>query len=212
MSPTFTKVRVPPDRVSLFRFDGSEDPDAIWRPCGPTTKQMRSTGSRCGDSAAQVRRHHVSASIVNAGMKRDDRSLIPTISAEIGIVLRPQKHKVLCAYGIDDGFHADDAPVNCRPSHERDDSCVPGCGSPPEWVSESASNRCNALKPCNATSITCAPLCGGTQLHPLAPVSPHIAFDCICMQLHACTRCACGSLFLRSLAYSDVPRLHTMPA
>lgn len=53
---------------------------------------------------------------------------IPMFSYDAGVVYRPSKTKVNCAFGRDGAV--DDLKPRCR---EGQGACVPGCGSPPNW-------------------------------------------------------------------------------
>jgi len=83
------------------------------------------------------RRNRVSASMIYYGLKRDDRPdryIIPTFSYRGGVVLRPQVMKLNCAYGVDgaiDYGNTGFAQEHCE--NDSDDSCIPGCGAPPDW-------------------------------------------------------------------------------
>ena len=68
--------------------------------------------------------------MIFAGL-RQKNSAIPTFSLDGGVVLRPSKANVLCAYGID-GSIDDNKPLSCDGASG---ACVPGCGQPPDWCS-----------------------------------------------------------------------------
>lgn len=70
--------------------------------------------------------------MIYAGLRQKDRS-IPTFSLDGGVVLRPSKVNLFCAYGID-GSIDDNKPLSC--DHVDASKCVPGCGSPPDWCSK----------------------------------------------------------------------------
>ena len=116
--------------VIMHSFDGWEDPDAPWSPC----PEMGGSGV-CGRAEIQPRRDRVSASIVYAGMHRadrPDRNVIPVYSFDGGVILRPDRVTLLCAYGNDGAI--DYGGKNCRVTGPTASStCVPGCGDPPNW-------------------------------------------------------------------------------
>ena len=68
--------------------------------------------------------------MVYSGLRQRDHT-IPTFSLDGGVVLRPSKARLLCAYGID-GSIDDNKPLSCDHITAR---CVPGCGQPPDWCS-----------------------------------------------------------------------------
>ena len=67
--------------------------------------------------------------MIYSGLKERDH-WIPTFSLDGGVVLRPSRVHVFCAYGID-GSIDDNKPLSC--DHVNDHTCVPGCGEPPDW-------------------------------------------------------------------------------
>ena len=69
----------------------------------------------CGRAEIQPRRDRVSASIIYQGMHRPDRpdrSVIPVFSFDGGVILRPDRTTILCAYGNDGAI--DYGGKNCR--------------------------------------------------------------------------------------------------
>jgi len=116
--------------VVMHSFDGWEDPDAPWSPC----PEMGGSGV-CGRPEMLPRRDRVSASIAYAGMHRadrPDRTVIPVYSFDGGVILRPDRLRLLCAYGNDGAI--DYGGKNCRVTGPTASSrCVPGCGDPPDW-------------------------------------------------------------------------------
>ncbi len=116
--------------VIMHSFDGWEDPSAPWSPC-----PEKGGAGVCGRAEIQPRRDRVSASIIYQGMHRPDRpdrSVIPVFSFDGGVILRPDRTTILCAYGNDGAI--DYGGKNCRiTGATRSPSCVPGCGDPPNW-------------------------------------------------------------------------------
>ena len=120
--------------VLLHQFDDWEDPSAPWSPC-----PAKGGSGVCGRVDSLTRRDRVSTSMIYAGMKRHDRpdrNVIPLFSRRGGVILRPETTKVLCAYGIDAGIdYGSDKGANCRVATSGSE-CIPGCGNPPEWCTE----------------------------------------------------------------------------
>ena len=116
--------------VIMHTFDGWEDPSAPWAPCPKTGGP-----GVCGRAEILPRRDRISGSIIYAGMHRvdrPDRDVIPIYSFDGGVILRPDRAKLLCAYGNDGAI--DYGGKNCRVTGPtRSSTCVPGCGDPPNW-------------------------------------------------------------------------------
>jgi hypothetical protein len=145
--------------VIMHSFDGWEDPDAPWSPC----PEMGGSGV-CGRAEIQPRRDRVSASIAYAGMHRadrPDRTVIPVYSFDGGVILRPDRVTVLCAYGNDGAI--DYGGKNCRVTGPTGSStCVPGCGDPPNWC-EANGGAIDGWCQCGFG------WCGGEKVRPWRP-------------------------------------------
>ena len=89
-----------------------------------------------------------SATMVFAELRSHDEEIPFFVDGGAGgVVLRPSRTRALCGYGID-GSTDYNKPNNCG-TGTSDTSCVPGCGSPPEW--------CDPAQPYNSPSGV---LCG----------------------------------------------------
>lgn len=143
----------------MHSFDGWEDPTAPWSPC-----PERGGSGVCGRAEIQPRRDRVSASIVYAGMHRadrPDRNVIPVYSFDGGVILRPDRVTMLCAYGNDGAI--DYGGKNCRVTGPtRSPTCVPGCGDPPHWC-DADSGMINGWCHCGFE------WCGGEKVRPWHP-------------------------------------------
>ena len=148
------------DAVIIHQWDGWEHPEALWKQCPlPADCKGDMVWSVCnqgGGGEVAPRRERVSSTVIHAGLKRSGATAeaaasgdikeetkwdVPLFSYEGGVVLRPSKNKVSCAYGVDAGTdYADAGGANtgsCHPAGKK--GCVPGCGQPPQW--------CNAKEP-----------------------------------------------------------------
>ena len=145
--------------VIMHSFDGWEDPDAPWSPC----PEMGGSGV-CGRAEIQPRRDRVSASIAYAGMHRadrPDRTVIPVYSFDGGVILRPDRVTLLCAYGNDGAI--DYGGKNCRVTGPTQSSaCVPGCGDPPNWCDANGG-------PIDGWCQCGFAWCGGEKIRPWRP-------------------------------------------
>lgn len=157
----------------LHYFDGYEDPVHWWQPCPKDCtrvfpmaftaglaklRQIHRSRKRC--HRCSILGDRLSAISIFRGQQRSDRRRIPAVSGLPGIVLRPNRTQLLCAFGGDAGTMS----FNCRhqPSWRQTERCIPGCGNPPPWCDpeeEPLSSKCR---------------CGVGQgcATPLRPVKP----------------------------------------
>ena len=136
--------------VLIHQLDGLEDEARTFSPCS-----SESSSGNCHATRTAARMQRVSASMIFAGL-RDRNSAIPTFSLDGGVVLRPSTTRLLCAYGVD-GSIDDNKPLSCR-----NEKCVAGCGSPPDW--------CNRNNPHDEGAwLTCGLNWGRNGVRPWRP-------------------------------------------
>ena len=113
--------------ILIHQLDGLEDSARMFSPCSASSKS-----SNCHASRTSARLQRTSASMIYSQLRQRDRA-IPTFSLDGGVVLRPSRTNLFCAYGID-GSIDDNKPLSCNSVDAQ--RCVPGCGTPPDWCSK----------------------------------------------------------------------------